>query len=692
MEFKQLIIEKFLSYYQKTIFDFSSNTTIILGQNNTGKSKLFDAMNFALYERVYDTQKEQWINDPALIAELVLNNLARKKGINEDCDIVNASVELVIEDGVQLIIVKRIYSYILHNKEYTFKDNKIEITRDDKANPNNNIFFERQDAVQFLSRKFAPSIKDFFLFQGESASKILKLQKGSSFVYAVRDIARLRIFENALLLSKKFSDTAQFRIVKQTNKNKKAQEETDSLKTLISQYEMEAEELSDKRESALKTKQEYEDKRNELEEELQNYAEFEQIFNQKKILEHHKESLQQQSDLAKDFKAEISEDAIFYKVRDKICSFKKFYQELEEKGEVPPSISRSEIERALAAHRCTICNSDLSEGTEGWKFAQGRLPKCDTDKLGKQLRNLNSNCENYAHDIMAIPDRLKQIIEEQKRFEENRRNVVIQLKQLEEQLESINLSNQSDEKKKQELEEKRKSLRNVCQIFENANTEFIRCDERLNGVKSNLKATQDNLKEKLNETMDDIREEDRIAMIVAGKLTEVMEKLNYIVNTTTYNQIEEKANEYYHEMTKNNSAIVGNIKVDIQNSDIYTVDEDGNRIQNINQANRISIQLAIIAGILTIASDQFDIQYPFVTDAPVSNLGGDNKISTINTIINAFEQSIIILKDDAESASSKSDAIRELIKSSTDIGAAYELRVSKADSSTEQYTISEKIK
>ena len=75
-------------------------------------------------------------------------------------------------------------------------------------------------------------------------------------------------------------------------------------------------------------------------------------------------------------------------------------------------------------------------------------------------------------------------------------------------------------------------------------------------------------------------------------------------------------------------------------------DEDGVRIMNINQGNRISIQLAVIAGILTVAQKQFGVQYPFVTDVPVSHLGGDNKRSTIETMINAFEQSIIVIKDD----------------------------------------------
>lgn len=99
----------------------------------------------------------------------------------------------------------------------------------------------------------------------------------------------------------------------------------------------------------------------------------------------------------------------------------------------------------------------------------------------------------------------------------------------------------------------------------------------------------------------------------------------------------------------------------MQTSEIYTVDEDGVRIMNINQGNRISIQLAVIAGILTVAQKQFGVQYPFVTDVPVSHLGGDNKRSTIETMINAFEQSVIVIKDDTSTKNKANDENRNCI-------------------------------
>ena len=84
MEFKKLAIKNFLSYFETNEIDFAETTTIVIGQNNTGKSKLFDAMNFAIYGRVYDTQKESWTENEKEIAALILNKHKINEALNEN--------------------------------------------------------------------------------------------------------------------------------------------------------------------------------------------------------------------------------------------------------------------------------------------------------------------------------------------------------------------------------------------------------------------------------------------------------------------------------------------------------------------------------------------------------------------------------------------------------------------------------
>ena len=99
MEIKSITINKFLSYYGSNEIEFSPMTTIIIGQNNTGKSKLFDAINFAIYERVYDTEKESWLINEKEIAPLILNKHKIRESLQKSESEIIVSVTLIL-DGV----------------------------------------------------------------------------------------------------------------------------------------------------------------------------------------------------------------------------------------------------------------------------------------------------------------------------------------------------------------------------------------------------------------------------------------------------------------------------------------------------------------------------------------------------------------------------------------------------------------
>lgn len=693
MEFKKITITDFLSYFNKNEINFSSTTTVFIGKNNSGKSKLFDAFNWCLYNRVWDKSKANgkggWIAEDDGIAELasyILNNTSKVYGVRDNKATTTVSVELVVGDGADLIKVNKSYTYILRNDTYKFANQTLQLSIIDETGIKQPRFYEATDAKDKLNSYFSKTVRNFFLFQGEAAVDVLNLGSGSSFKIAVRDIARLTVFEKATEIADKFVDSAQLRITKLINKNKKDKEMVEKLERIKNQCEDEVKALESQLDDACETRDEWYDKYVKLESELQEYEEFEDYFKQKNNLEERKRRLENQAKLVSSYKAVISEDAVFYKILDKINSFKDFYIELEKQGEVPPSIPIHEIQKAIRACKCTICGNDLSEGTPGRKFAEERIPKCDTDKFGKYLNGLNTTIEDYAREIKFIPQRLTETLKKKEQFEENRKAIAKELADLKEQLEQINMKNQNDDEIKSEMTKKKREFSNAQQMYENARANFNRLEGRLESAKTNLYYAQRNY-DNLGGIEDDaVSELDRLNLIYARKIQDAMKKLNLLAHESTYKRIEEKANEYYHEMTKNNPAIIGDIKIDLQNSELYTVDENGNKIRNMNTANVIIIRIAVLAGIMTIASEQFDIVYPFVTDAPVNTLDGDNAVSTINTIINSFEQSIIILPDEKTKDSKNDDKIRELIKTNPDIELAYELKVNEATNIMEQYT------
>ena len=364
---------------------------------------------------------------------------------------------------------------------------------------------------------------------------------------------------------------------------------------------------------------------------------------------------------------------------------------LEKKGEVPPSIPAAEIQKALDACRCTICNTDLSIGTDARKFAESRMPKKGTDELGNYLRELNHTFGTMAEDVLNIPQKLEDILKRKRSLEDRKRFLMKEKEELSAKLSAIELDEGHSEEKKKEIEELKKSVNRYRDLLDRAKADFNRNDGVIEATNKKLQELRGRQGMTIG-SAPELTEHDRLWLQYAPKVSEAMGKIYRLAHDTAYNKVQEKADEYYKAMTRLNSGLVGNIKIDTQNSEIYTIDENGNRIRNINQGNRISIQLAVIAGILTVAQEEFGQQYPFVTDAPVSALGGDNKLSTIETMINAFEQSIIIVKDDSSSTNKNNDEIRQLLTDNPYVGYVYELSMSKATSKDEQFTLITKVK
>lgn len=693
MEFKRITIKNFLSYYEANEIEFSDSTTIFIGQNNTGKSKIFDAINFALYERVWITDKGEngsWITTDREIASFILNNHKKNLALTENAESVEVSVFLEMDTGTSFLTAERTYFYKKNVDTFEFTSKNFSVSEIDTVTgtPYSYLGDEAKDKLNIY---FSPSIKDYFLFQGEASSKIMQLQKGGNFSRAVREIARLSVFEDAKEIAEQYTKHVRNIIARKRNKNQAQKEEQERLQRQLENKEELLASYDEKKADAEQKVAEYSEQLESFEEKLSELKEFEDWFKQKKQIEENKRKIEKDLKDANSEKTEITEDAVFYKVREKIKSFGDFYAKLEKKGEVPPSIPASEIRKALNYCRCTICNTDLSEGTEARLFAESRLPKCDTDGLGSFLRDLNTSLGNEVNEIERIPENLTSLLEQKRKLEERKQSLKKQEEEVKSRLLQVELNSSNSEEKKREADELREKVSHYTSLLERAKRDSANNEGSINLLSSEIRKLRYELNSLIVED-DDIDENDKIKNHYAEKLNLAMTKLYQVAHDTAYNQVQEMANEYYSEMTKDNAALVGTVKIDTDTSEIYTVDEKGNRIRNINQANRISIQLAVIASILSVAQNQFNQQYPFVTDAPVSALGGDNKLRTIQTMINAFEQSVIIIKDDISSKNKSNDEIRKFITESSDVGIAYELSLSKAESVSDQYTVITKIK
>lgn len=691
MEFKQITINNFLSYFNENTVDFSDMTTVILGQNTSGKSKFFDAINWVLFERIYNTDIYAWVTDKKEIEHLVPNKRCIKEVVSEKKEEMETSVRIIITDGIKDIIIFRSYYYIFDENNNICLSSKGLSWRE--INELGEVEIEDYDdkAELRILEKFPMEIRDFFLFQGEAASQILKLHKGSKFTSAVKKIARLENFELAKNIADKLFVTSRNTIKKNATKSRELQDEQEKIESEILTLKQRLKKYEDDYVKADEARSEYQSAITEANDYLSSQKDFEDLFAKKQELEREQDSKIRTANTLKDEALEIADSWVFFKINDKLSTFKDFYKSLEKKGKVPAPIQQHEILQALNDCKCPICETTFDKNSSIWKIIDSKRTKNDTDALGKELQNLNYCLSSVSTEIANVPRAIQSYYERSTRVAEERKRLNDAIKSLKNQIDNIRVT-ETDQETKKKIQEAQHKIHINTPALKKADDDYYLANARIKDTKQKIAEYEAKSLKLSTSASKDIPEEDKIQLYYAAQLAKAMDKLTKCANELAFSEIEKTANSYYKEMTEENPSFVGDLKINFETSDIYTENSNGQRIYNINQANRISIQLAVIAGILTVANNQFGEQYPFITDAPISQLGGTNKLPTIRCMVKAFEQSILILKDDSTKDNVALDEVRKLIQKDKSIGCAYELEIEPNEDVDMQYTKITKIK
>lgn len=687
MDFVSISLKGFLSYYKDTSFDFAEETTIIIGLNNTGKSKLFDAINWAMYERVYDSDKKKWIIIPDQIAELILNKRSKKEAL-EAKDKTEALVRVQLHADSypdQLITIERkyVYDYTLGLDKLRY-DRNMCLTFQDELDGETKTF-TGSEAEQRITSLCSLRIRDFVLFKGEMADDLMQLsQKNQTAIMeAVREISRLDLFEKATEIANRYQKSKFHALTRIKSSN----EQTEKRKAELENEQKKYEDLVSTKEKERDTLElSVEKLTTEIAKQrafLSSQEALAKLFAEKDELNNRKTQLNNQLKNYKEINKTISDTWVFYKVKSKIKSFAEFYNQLELRGHVPAPISQDIIKKSLLHHKCALCSQDLLENSVYYNEVKKKEQNEFIDDLGKDLSNLNFVFNSKTFDIENVPEAIDSYIEEKNKQEDSRRFIQKQLEAVENKIKEVQIS-ESDEQKKQELEIKRRIL------AENEGA-LKKEEQKLNNVKGQITAYEAEVSQRKKEILNLVNSSgkidvtDKVKLYYSTKVRDAMNRVCEAVQNLAYSEIEQTANDYYHEMVSKNPALTGDVKIDKTNSEIYSVDSYGNQIKNINEGNRIAIQLAVAAGLLTVAGTQFRSCYPFVTDAPTSNMDAINKSETIKCMIDAFEQSIIIVKDDSLG---QEDPLYSLIRESKGIQRAYKLVINPAESGLieDQYT------
>ena len=670
MIIKKIQIENYLCYYGMKIFTFEDGLNIILGENNEGKTKFFEAVDW-LFNGVNSG------------LENLVSAKKAKEIASEDSFRVSVSMTVSQYSSVYKLsrsfIVKKTQNGEIETLNHAFEGEETDSKTGERIPKN---------GQQLLNTIFPFQIRKYSMFKGETELNIFENEQAlANLINLFSDARHFEKYTEKVMFLREKAENA---VESSTRQNQKNQRAYNLLEGEISRLEREKERLNvhlnstedekTKLEKYIKEAEKYVDNAEALQtinKRIQNIEEKITSLNSK-IDENYTTSLFDENWILVNF------ESIHKEFAEKVSAHSKTRRELQsafdkEKGikegekkakaellknAVPLPIgvpSKSHMEEMLKDEICKVCNREAQKGSPPYEFMLKRLQsylesqRVDEDKPEKdeplfkfdytnRLDNLSISHEDNLKNLRLIRSKIKELFE----FNDDRKKDIEVLKEL--------LEKEKIERSKILGNSKIADENKLISIFKN----YTSWQEDLRSLNKEHFSLDLKLKDVLKELKQKKEEKDNIDLNSASlfllKTRDILRHIETIFIETKekkfdefINKLESKSNKFLNQI--NVEAFTGQIKFSKKKltNDRFKIDvtlfESGGRYFVPGTAVRTSMNISILLAISELANEVRDETYPMIFDAPTSSFGETKTGDFLNLINETSNQKIILLKD-----------------------------------------------
>ncbi len=698
MILQSIELNNFMCYAGHNKFDFVEGINVIIGDNGYGKSKLFDAFYWVMYNECFDTSKKKF-QKTNLLKRLIVSD----KALSETDDgIVTASVILTFHNTEKDSV------YILERR-YTVRKRDDQIIEDQDSEEiiwtKDMAYMQAKEVkdgeqIERIKKTILPdNIKPYMWFQGEQVESIIDFNKQDTLTQAINVLSNITRFDNIISIADGLKESSNKEYNKKLrdlsgDKGKsetlelqrqhlleriKALELQDlQIKDNLATAEEKSENLLNKLTDAQKIK-EIEIKRKSIEEnltEVQKEYDEEQkslhkrMFTNKWVLKGTENLFEEYGQIYSRF--ENTKLQKYAQIQARLDSENEMVLELQARLpiDVPEPIH---VQTMLDQERCLVCDRPASKFSEPWlkmkelidrsKMKIKTLEDEETTihDFSPDLRKLYQNGLGLSHNIKSIDDDIASTFKRLKKLDKRRKALSADLSKLESEINSLIV----------DVSLNVSQANNLLNEYAAQSELRIRSNNEVNTYANTIAKKKDEL----------AKIEAELSKLVIGEipayLQEKVKALDefYLVAHSTRKRVfnklvqmlEKEANKHYLEMTQGNMSYRGVIRLkELSNGKNYMpelVDEQGNVLLQLNTGNIILIKLATIMAIISARQGSRDTDlYTLITDAPMSVFGEDYTIGFCKTVSKVYRQSIIMSKEFY-----KNEKLREQLLTNTDI-------------------------
>lgn len=680
MIIEKIELENFMCYAGNNCIEFKEGINVVIGDNGYGKSKLYDAFYWVMYDQIFDTEEKEFVNTRKAKSKIISDKAKANAVDGKLYTVVSITFHSLERDNVY--ILERKYSVTV-NDSSTIESNDSEFTimQKDLSYLKAKMVTDEDEKKRIIARILPPQIKDYLWFQGEQVESIIDFKKQDTLTKAINvlsSITRYDELKEIAIASAKSANNEYDREVKRLSKDIGRSEQLEKDKAVLEQKiqnlqidlneandnlskaESKCDELLNKIEDAQKVNELQQQKRNVLGRlvELNDELKEEQITFHRKMFRN-KWVLKGTEHLFNEYSKKFStyEQIKLQLAAERAAKLKQEKESAEKlQTRLPFNVPEPNyLEWMLDKERCLVCDREAKKNSEPWLKIKELLDrpnksirKNEEEQLTKQnfnddLKRLYQNGLSLSNRIVEIDEDINEILKKRNALNAKVRDANNELKKIEEEIQKLlaNTSLTADTAK---------------HIIDEYSVQ--------NGYTKKFSIIKDRVSQQIETTKNSLRTlEEQLKELVTGEIPKWLIEKKEILNdfeaisistrervfNSLITQLEQEANKHYEAMTSGNKSARGQImlrKLPNGNYMPEIINNDGLPLRGVNTSNLILVKLAAIMAIISAKSGSDAVNlYTLITDAPTSVFGEDYTIGFCKTVSKVYKQSIIMSKE-----------------------------------------------
>jgi len=680
MIIEKIELENFMCYSGKNTMEFTQGLNVIIGDNGYGKSKLYDAFYWVLYDQVFVSEKKEFQNTKFIKSKLISDKAKASVRDGKLSATVNITFRNIDSDKV--FILERKYSVnVVDGKIIENNDSEFTVLQKELSYLNAKMVNDEDEKRKIVARILPPEIKDYLWFQGEQVESIIDFNKHDSLTKAINVLSSIKRYDFLIGIGISAAKTANTeydrelrRLSQDVGKSEQLETEKSIIETRISGYQSEEREISNNLSRAearceeLLNKISDAQKINELQQKKKGILNLLSEYNEQLKVEQvtfHRKLLRNRWVLK-------GTETLLEKYAERFSAYEQRKLNLIAQNEALLAVQNESarqlqtrlpfnvpepnyIQWMLNEEKCLVCDREAKKDSEEWLKIKELIDRPVKQPLSKinsplTLQNYNDDFKRLYSNGLSLYGRIDSIDDEIKEILETRNNISIKVRDANKNLESVECD---IEKLLSDTSLTNEGATNILNEYSIQNKNSKDLKEELSRITQKIEHHKNNL----------IGINDELKSLVTGEISrwlvekkDVLEDFLTITKTTRdrvfknlISQLEKEANEHYGAMTIGNKSTRGHIKLrKLPNGNFMPeiTDDQDMPLLGSNTSNLILVKLASIMAIISAKSSSRATElYTLITDAPTSVFGEDYTIGFCIRLSKVYRQSIIMSKE-----------------------------------------------